>query len=163
MRALLNFVLVLSALTMSGQVNYETPPEGLIPEKLQGIPVAIEVMHFPKVNDPIKIKDSYYWKHATAVLSNQSEAKVVEYGAYLYYNDRWNLRKSYPLKELGKTFGIKNEQLLQGQPYIWTDNWRVGDSLFGGWALWYFIAETPAGEKICGYATIHTTDKLLNP
>ncbi|WP_374959490.1 hypothetical protein [Gilvibacter sp.] len=162
MRALAYVLLLLASLSW-GQVNYGTPPEGLIPEALEGIPKSLDVMQFPEVNHPVKIKDQYYWKHATAIMSNEAPVKIVEYGAYLYYNDQWNLRRKYPLSDLKKSFGIKDGQLLQGQPYVWADNWRVGDSLFGGWALWYFIAETPDGSKVCGYARIHTTDQLLNP
>lgn len=163
MKVLISAFSLLFCLNITAQVDYGTPPEDLIPEKLQGIPRAIQVMHFPEVNDPVKIDDTFYWKHSTAVLSKNAQLKVIEYGAYLYYNDSWNLRKSYPLKDLKRSFGIKDQQLLQGHPYVWEENWRVGDSLFGGWALWYFIGETPAGEKVCGYARIHTTDKLLNP
>lgn len=163
MRLVLTISLLLLGLNSAAQVNYGTPPEGLIPEKLQDIPRTIQVMHFPEENDPVKIKDLYYWKHATGVLSNESEITITEYGAYLYYNEQWNLRKSYPLSELKGTFGIKNQKMLQGHPYVWTENWRVGDSLFGGWALWYFIGQTPDGKTVCGYARINTTDKLLNP
>ncbi|MDC7997356.1 hypothetical protein [Gilvibacter sediminis] len=162
MRTLLHLILLLTAVSFA-QVNYGTPPEGLIPKALEGIPQALEVMHFPKVNHPVKIDERYYWKHATGVMSNQAPAKIIEYGAYLYYNDQWNLRKKYPLKELKKSFGIKDQALLQGHPYVWTDNWRTDDRLFGGWAMWYFIAETEDGQRVCGFATIHTTDQLLNP
>ena len=119
-------------------------------------------MHFPKINDPVKIEDKYYWKHATAILSKDGPVKIVEYGAYLFYNGQWNLRRSYPLKELDKTFKTSKQQMLQGEPYTWTENWRVDDRLFGGWAMWYFIGETPTGERVCGYETIHTTSNLLN-
>lgn len=158
--------IVLGALTISpltAQVDYGTPPEGLIPEKLKDLPRLIEVQHFPKINDPVKIKDTYYWKHATAIMSKESEIEIIEYGAYLYYNNTWNLRKSYALKELDKNFGTKKQKLLLGQPYTWNDNWRVDNRLFGGWALWYFIGKTPNGTLVCGYQTIHTTSNLLQP
>jgi len=126
------------------------------------MPREIEVMHFPKVNDPIKINDQFYWKHATGLMCPIDEISITEFGAFLYYNDQWNLRKSYDLKDLDKFFGTKKQRLQQGQPYVWTDNWRVGDRLFAGWALWYFIGTDSEGRTICGYASIHTTDNLLN-
>lgn len=159
----LAFIVTLVSLQLTAQVNYGTPPEGLIPDKLQGLPRAITVTHFPEVNDPVEIDNTYYWKHSTAVLAKESPVKIIEYGAYLYYNDQWNLRRSYPLNELKESFGIKKQQMLQGHPYVWVENWRVGDQLFGGWALWYFLGETPDGETVCGYGRIHTTDNLLNP
>ena len=144
------------------QTNYGTPPEDSCPEKLQNLPRLISVNHFPKVNDPVKIKNRYYWKHATAILCKTNEVTITEYGAYLYYNDQWNLRKSYPLKELDKAFGTKKQKLQQAEPYTWADNWRTDSKLFGGWALWYFIGTTPEGETVCGYEMIHTTNNLLN-
>jgi len=144
------------------QVDYGTPPKESIPEKLKSIRVAIEVTHFPEENDPIKIKDTYYWKHATAILCKESNIKVQEYGAYLYYNDTWNLRRAYPIKELDKLFGTKKQVMLQAQPYIFLENWRVDTNLFSGWALWYFIGKTKDGETVCGYGKIHTTSNLLN-
>ena len=161
MKNIATFILSLIITTSIAQVNYGTPPQGLIPEKLENLPRLLLVQHFPKINDPIQIKDTYYWKHATSVLSNESEVEIVEYGAYLYYNSTWNLRRSYPLKDLDKTFGTKRAILLQGQPYTWNDNWRTDNRLFGGWALWYFIGKTSDGKLVCGYETIHTTDNLL--
>lgn len=162
MKQLLNVILVFVYSTLSAQVNYGTPPQHSIPEKLIGIEQAIDVMHFPKENDPIKIKDTYYWKHATAILCKTSDIEIIEFGAYLYYNDTWNLRKSYDLKDLNKNFGTKRQIMKQAQPYVWANNWRLGNQLYGGWALWYFIGQTPTGKTVCGYATINTTTNLLN-
>ena len=146
----------------TGQVDYGTPENETIPEKLKNLEVAIEVIHFPKENDPIKIKDKYYWKHATAILSKNSAVKIIEYGAYLFYNKQWHLRKSYDLKDLDKNFGTKKQILLQGEPYVWSKNWRVDKRLFGGWAMWYFIGINENGDTVCGYETINTTSNLLN-
>lgn len=142
--------------------DYGTPTKNDIPEKLKGLKVDIEVMNFPKINDPIKIDDTYYWKHTTSILSRNSDIQIVEFGAYLFYNNTWNLRESYDLKYLDKYFGTKKQKLDQGQPYVWKDNWRVGKQLYGGWALWYFIGINANNEKVCGYSTIHTTENVLN-
>lgn len=146
----------------SAQVKYGTPPLDSCPEKLEALPRLIKVNHFPKINDPIKIKDTYYWKHATSIFCKSNEVTIIEYGAYLYYNNQWNLRASYPIRELDKTFGTKKQFMNQAEPYTWTKNYRTDKKLFGGWALWYFIGITPDGTKICGYETIHTTNNLLN-
>lgn len=141
-----------------------SPPNGNepIPVKLQSLRKAIDVIHFPKKNDPIKIKDAYYWKHMTSILCKESSITITEYGAYLFYDGTWNLRSTYPLKELDRSFGTKKRKMLQAEPYTWNQNWRVDKGLYGGWALWYFIGTTANGEKVCGYETIHTTSNLLN-
>jgi len=161
---IINLVLfsILMLHSLSGQTKYGMPINDELPEKLKTLRRAIEVNNFPKTIDPIKIDERYYWKHNTAILCKESEIRIIEYGAYLFYNNTWNLRKSYPLKELNKNFGIKKEIMKQSQPYTWNNNWRTDSSIFGGWAMWYFIGITKDGESVCGYEKIETTDTLLN-
>lgn len=153
---------ILCSLILNAQRDYGVPIHDELPKKLKELRRAIEVVNFPKQIDPVKIKDQYYWKHNTAILCKESEIQIIEYGAYLFYNNQWNLRRSYPLKELHKSFGIKKQVMKQAQPYTWVNNWRVDTNLYAGWAMWYFIGVTKDGEKVCGYQKIETTNKLLN-
>ena len=162
MKKICTLVFLLSIMNAVGQVRYGTPTNEPLPEKLQNVRVGIEVNNFPKTIDPVAIDGQYYWKHNTAILCKESEVKIIEYGAYLFYNGKWNLRRSYPLKQLDKDFGTKKQVMLQSQPYTWTDNWRVDSKLYDGWALWYFIGIGKNGEKVCGYEKIETTENLLN-
>ena len=154
-------IAVLYALSITAQLGYENPNEEPLPKKLQDLPKMIQVNNFPKKIDAIKIGENYYWKHNTAILSKESKIEIIEFGAYLFYNDQWNLRKSYQLKELNKNFGTKKQILKRAQPYTWNNNWRIGPKLFGGWALWYFIGKTTDGTLVCGYEKIETTANLL--
>ncbi|WP_299434802.1 hypothetical protein [uncultured Aquimarina sp.] len=162
MKKIILLLVIIGSISAYSQKNYGTPINDKLPEKLITLRKAIEVKNFPKIIDPVKIDNLYYWKHNTAILCKESEIKIIEYGAYLFYNNTWNLRKSYPLKELNKNFGVKKEIMKQSQPYTWTNNWRTDSSIFGGWAMWYFIGITTEGETVCGYEKIETTDKLLN-
>jgi len=162
MKKVILFLVVFCSISIYSQRNYGTPIHDKLPDKLKILRRLIEVNNFPKSIDPIKIDDRYYWKHNTAILCKESEIKIIEYGAYLFYNNTWNLRKSYPLKELNKNFGIKKQIMKQSQPYTWTNNWRTDSSVYGGWAMWYFIGVTQKGEKVCGYEKIETTEMLLN-
>lgn len=143
------------------QRDFGTPSKEDIPDKLQKLKKSIVVQNYPQIIDPIKIEDRYYWKHNTMIFSKENKVTITEFGAYLYYNDKWNLRKSYPLKDLNKNFGTKKQVLLKAQPYTWNNNWRTDSKLYGGWAMWYFIGVTDKGEKICGYEMIHTTANLI--
>ena len=162
MKAIITSIILLTTQLICAQVDYGTPLNEALPKKIKTLKVAIEVIHFPKINDPIKIDGNYYWKHATGILSKKGLVKIIEYGAYLFYNDKWNLRKTYSLRSLNKNFGTKKQVILQGQPYVWNNNFRIDSKLFGGWAMWYFIGETVTGETVCGYETIYTTANLLN-
>lgn len=162
MKTITLFLALIGTLHLAAQVNYGTPGDEPLPEILNGKRKIIQVVHFPKQNDPIQIDEKYYWMHATAIMCKESEIEIIEFGAYLFYNDKWNLRRSYPLKDLDKNFKTSKQRMSQAKPYVWIDNYRVDNSLFGGWALWYFIGTTSSGEVVCGYETIHTTDNLLN-
>ncbi len=163
MRSLILIILLATTSIAQAQRDW-TGPKGNepLPEKLHDLERAIDVIHFPKQNDPIKIGDAFYWKHMTSILCKQSELTIIEYGAYLFYDGKWNLRKTYPLKELDKTFGTKKQKLKQAEPYTWIKNWRVDNNLFGGWAMWYFIGKDANGNTVCGYETINTTNNLIN-
>lgn len=147
---------------LSSQVDYGTPKGNQIPTKLSKLPRLILVNNFPNEIDAVKIKDRYYWKHTTSILCKVDNVEIIEFGAFLFYNNQWNLRQTYNLKELDKKFDTKKQQLKLGQPYTWRNNWRTDSKLFGGWAMWYFIGITSSGEKICGYQKINTTNNLLN-
>ncbi|NER18187.1 hypothetical protein [Spongiivirga citrea] len=163
MRILILITAMFLGCTLNAQRDWSGPTGGEpLPKKLQGLERNIDVIHFPKQNDPIKIDNAYYWKHMTSILCKQSDIIITEYGAYLFYNGKWNLRKSYPLKELDKTFGTKKQKMKQAEPYTWAKNWRVDTNLFGGWAMWYFIGTDSNGKAVCGYETINTTNNLLN-
>ena len=144
------------------QVKYGKPTIEDVPKKLKKLNRKIIVQNFPKIINPIKIKNKFYWKHNTVIFSKENEIKITEFGAYIYYNDKWNLRKIYALKYLDKNFGTRKQVLQKAQPYTWNDNWRTDTRLFGGWALWYFIGITEKGETVCGYEIINTTNNLIN-
>jgi len=80
-----------------------------------------------------------------------------------------SLRRAISVNNFPKTidpikidFKTKKQVMKQTQPYTWTNNWRTDDTLFGGWAMWYFIGITKDGETVCGYEKIETTNHLLN-
>ncbi len=156
---LLTFVFT-SSLLFSQYGNPEGKP---LPEKLLEIDNILMVNHFPDVVHPFQDeKDTtlYNWKHTTSVLSLEEDVIITEFGAYIFYDDKWNERVVYGPKEMDKFFGTKKARLKKGQPYTFNDNWRAGTKVFGGWAMWYFVGLDEEGKKICGYAMLETTDQI---
>ncbi len=162
MKSTMYLILFFVSQCVYSQIEYGKPLNDNLPKKFDKLRRIIQVHNFPKKIDPIKIGNFYYWKHNTTILCTEGNIEIIEYGAYLFYNDVWNLRKSYPVKELNKNFGLKSGQLKQAEPYTWVKNWRTDSRLFGGWAMWYFIGKTQEGETVCGYEKIETTSNLLN-
>ena len=63
MKSFCTLILLLSTTLLLAQSDYGTPTNEPLPEKIQNLRRSIDVLHFPKETDPIKIDDIYYWKH----------------------------------------------------------------------------------------------------
>lgn len=139
--------------------------ESPLPEKLAELRQGLQVEHFPNPvlasTDPDE-PGTYFWKHNSTLFSPTEEATIVEGGAYIYYNDQWNLRVSMSAKEFSKLYGVQKGIMKAGQPYTFVDNWRRDSRLYGGCAMWYVIAELPSGERVCGYGKLDTVGELYS-
>lgn len=144
-----------------GQKVLEAP----LPEKFTGLEETIQVSHFPSPvyasEDPETENGVYFWKHNTAVLASEN-IEIEEIGAYLYYNDQWNLRASYTPKDFKKWFNCPGAFMKKGEPYTFTDNWRRDSRLYGGWAMWYFIGQNETGKRVYGVGKLYTSDKIIS-
>lgn len=160
MKAFMIILLCLTALLL----NAQSPVEAPLPPKLDSLEAGLTVQHFPSTvfatTDAEQKKFSYFWKHNTSVLSEVSDVQVLECGAYLYYNDKWNLRISYTARDFARFFNCPRGKMKRGQPYTFTDNWRTDNRLSGGWALWYVIGEQAGGKRIYGACALETVGKL---
>ena len=140
--------------------NAQDPQHGALPSKFDGMEQKLLVNHFPSpvmaTTDPDEEEGSYFWKHTTTVLSPAETVELVEFGAYIYYNNQWNLRVSYPAKDFEKLFGGTKNKLKKGQPYTYPQNWRGDTNLRGGWAMWYFIAVNSSNDTVFGVGKLWT-------
>jgi len=140
-------------------IQAQTPQDAPLPEKLTTLPQEMLVNHFPSPVFATTDEDEpelYFWKHNTTVLSPTTDIQLEEFGAYIFYNQQWNLRVTHTPREFRKWFNCPDARLKKGQPYTFADNWRRDSRLLGGWALWYFIGTNEAGQKVCGYAKLDT-------
>ncbi|MDG1260610.1 MAG: hypothetical protein P8O05_02525 [Flavobacteriales bacterium] len=161
MRLLFLFVLMFSTTLCFSQ--YGDPAGKPLPEKLAGLENTLVVNHFPLVVHPFQDKKDtavYHWKHTTSVLSLEDDVIITEFGAYIFYSDKWNERVIYGPKDMDKIFKTKKATLTKGQPYTFKDNWRTGSIVFGGWAMWYFMGIDKEGNKVVGWGVLETTDQI---
>ena len=147
------------------QTIAQTPLDAPLPEKFKDLKEGLFVNNFPMkiyATTDENHKSMYQWKHTTSVLSLQEEMTIVEFGAYLFYNKKWNLRTTMYSKDFNKLFDTKKGILKKGQPYTWKDNWRTDNRLFGGRAMWYFITENADGERFYGIGRLETVGTLYS-
>ena len=161
MRIAVLIALLCSSLCCFSQ--YGDPTGKPLPERLADLENTLVVNHFPLVVHPFQDqKDTtvYHWKHSTSVLSLEDDIIITEFGAYIFYNGKWNERVVYGPKDMDKIFKTKKARLMKGQPYTFKDNWRTGSNVFGGWAMWYFIGIDSKGNKVAGWGVLETTDQI---
>jgi len=141
----------------------QTPQNAPLPERFKGLTEIILVDNFP---NPVKATTyeeepgRFFWKHTTTLLSTHENITIEEGGAFLFYNDHWNLRVAYKPKQFSKLFNIPKNRMKKGEPYTFVENWRVGPKLFGGWAMWYVIGRTDNGERVFGVGKLDTVGEV---
>lgn len=159
--------ILLSFILYSSGILRQTPLDAPLPEKFNGMQELIRVNHFPSpvLATPIIEKQDtlYLWKHNTSVLSEKEDLELMECGAYIFYNNQWNLRASYAPQFFIKNFNCPKATLKRGQVYTFVDNWRTDARLRGGWAMWYFIAKTSSGEMVFGLERLDTVGEVYAP
>lgn len=132
----------------------------LLPDKLRSLPVGLTLWHTNNPCVPVREGDTYYWKHATMVRAEVSDLEVVEAGSFIWYDSTgWHPNLRYDVPSFAETFTCSGGRLKQGKTYTYPKNWRFGQKLYGGDALWYVIARDRAGTYYKGYGLIETEGK----
>lgn len=151
-----------SFLVVQAQTELEAP----LPEKFAGITEMLTVHHFPSpvfASEDPDVSDRYLWKHNSSLFSPYKNITVLEGGAYIFYNDQWNLRVSMSAKEFSELFNIPNQKMKAGEPYTFVENWRYDSRLIGGWAMWYVIGIDSKNNKYFGVGKLHTVGEIYTP
>lgn len=142
----------------------QSPLDAALPKKFDQLSVGLRLHHFPQrvlaSTDPSQGEFKYFWKHTTSVLSENTDIEVMECGAYIFFNNQWNLRVSYEKSDFEKLFDCPKGILKKGQPYTFKDNWRTDNRLLGGWAMWYVIGKNKQGQKVYGIGKVETVGDL---
>ncbi len=143
----------------------QSPKEAPLPPKFDNMEAAISMNHFPSPvyasKDDTQSKYSYFWKHTTSFLSPTEPLDIQECGAYIYYNNQWNLRVTHGKKKCSNLFDCKKGKIKAGQPYTFKDNWRTDNQLIGGWAMWYIIGKTNSNQLVYGTGKLNTVGQLF--
>ena len=140
----------------------------ILPDALRKIPVAILITHspnpiYPEKTDEKNAPAKYVWKHSTTILSPHRDLTIIEAGSFIWYDTTgWKKNMQYTKETFAKTFDCQNGLLQAGKTYIFKENYRWGNQLYGGDALWYVIAADEEGIRYKGIALIETESTLQN-
>lgn len=146
-----------------------TDKSRILPDALRKIPVAIYISHspnpnYPEVNPNRNSDDSdYVWKHATTICSPTMNLTVLKAGSFIWYDESgWKENVVYDRKDFRKKFDCPKGELKKGDCYTFEKNYRWGNQLYGGDALWYVMAKDANGKLYKGFGLIETESELLN-
>lgn len=141
----------------------------ILPDTLRKVPIAITVYHNPNPNYPIlndtkvEYEGKYVWKHSTFVRSEMEDLEVISAGSFIWYSEKgWFTNVQYDKKKFTERFNCKDGILKKGKTYIFKKNYRFGDGLYGGDALWYVLAKDKNGKVYKGIGLIETEGELEN-
>lgn len=140
----------------------------ILPDKLRQVPTTLTLSHSPNPNYPelatnADTKSKYVWKHSTTVCSPAQDVKIVEGGSFVWYSPSgWMKNMQLSKSDFAKRFNCPGGVLKKGKCYTFTKNYRYGNKLYGGDALWYVIAKDKKGNYYKGFGIIETEGGLKN-
>jgi hypothetical protein len=139
----------------------------ILPDMLRKVPVAITIYHDPNPNYPVlndskgEFSGKYVWKHSTFVRSETQDLEVIAAGSFIWYSEQgWFMNVQYDKEKFAERFHCKDGILRKGKTYIFKKNYRFGDDLYGGDALWYVLAKDKNGKIYKGMGLIETEGNL---
>ena len=161
------FILLISTVGIGCTQEAWTDRSRALPDELREVPEAIFIRHTPNPNYPEQTQDEdkdngqYVWKHSTSIISMDQDLKVVKAGSFIWYDETgWKRNVEYDRRDVINRFGCPKGLLKKGERYTFEKNYRWGNHLYGGDALWYVIAKDKDGKLYKGMALIETESTL---
>jgi hypothetical protein len=139
----------------------------ILPDTLRRVPVDITIYHNPNPNYPVlndtqgEFEGKYVWKHSTFIRSEMEDLEVIVVGSFIWYSEQgWFTNVQYDKAKFAEKFNCKDGILRKGKTYIFKKNYRFGNGLYGGDALWYVLAKDKNGKIYKGIGLIETEGSL---
>ncbi|MBC7398830.1 MAG: hypothetical protein H7289_02705 [Mucilaginibacter sp.] len=165
-KLILLFIMLTGATHLLAQETW-TDHSRLLPDVLRSIPTGIVIYHmpspvWPELNtDTANYPGKYVWKHSTRITTEAGELEVIEAGSFIWWKDKgWTANIKLDKKEFAERFNCKDGILLSGHNYTFLKNYRHGDGMYAGDALWFVLAKDKNGRIYKGLALVETEGKL---
>ncbi|ASU33356.1 hypothetical protein [Mucilaginibacter xinganensis] len=159
-------LLLCSATRLVAQQTW-TDHARLLPDRLRNIPAGINIYHsptpvWPEFNsDTVDFPGKYIWKHSTRIATEAGELEVIAAGSYIWWKDKgWTPNIDLNREDFAKFFNCPGGILKTGKAYTFLKNYRYGDALYPGDALWFVLAKDKNGRIYKGIALVETEGQL---
>lgn len=140
----------------------------VLPDELCKVPVALYIIHGPNPNYPEAADKNdrkgfkYVWRHSTSVMAPDKDLTVIQAGSFIWYSEEgWKKNVDYDRKLFAKRFKCPKGKIEAGKTYTFEKNYRWGNDLYGGDALWYVLAEDEEGNLYKGIGLLETESELI--
>lgn len=140
----------------------------ILPDKLRLIPTTLTLHHSPNPKFPELVAEpnneaNYVWKSSTTVCSPYQELEVVEAGSFIWFSPSgWQQNMLFSKEDFIERFNCPDGILKKGACYTFEKNYRYGNQLYGGDALWFVIAKDIEGKLYKGFGIIETENEIKN-
>lgn len=162
------FLLLLCSSYASAQQTWSDRSR-ILPDQLRGVPTGITLFHSPSPvwptanNEQAAYLGKYVWKHSTSAFSIVGDLRVVSAGSYIWLKDKgWMPNMRLDSADFEKYFACPKALLRNMKHYTFSKNYRYGDALYGGDALWFILAYDKKGKLFKGVAIVETEGKLID-
>ena len=166
---LLAILLLFSVSTTTALFAQEvwTDHSRLLPDQLRNIPDGVFIYHnptpvYPEINnDTINYPGKYIWKNSTYIKSSVSGLRVVAAGSYIWYSTKgWIKNVMMDNAKFAQRFNCEDGVLRKNTVYVFKKNYRFGDVIYPGDALWFVIVADERGNQYKGIALVETEGTL---
>ncbi|MCO5948001.1 hypothetical protein [Mucilaginibacter flavidus] len=165
-RKLLFFFLLSNATRLFAQETW-TDHTRLLPDRLRNIPTGIMIFHtptpvWPELNtDTAGYPGKYIWKHSTRVSTEAGTLDVIAAGSFIWWKDKgWTPNIDLNRQDFARYFNCPDGILKPGRTYTFLKNYRYGDAIYAGDALWFVLAKDKNGKIYKGFAVVETEGTL---
>jgi hypothetical protein len=138
-------------------------------DALKQLPVGLKVVHTPNpvrasLSAASQVRKKYTWWYETAVTATDADVTIVEFGSYVWQNDRWAFSnfsgKPFSAKEFAEWYACPGALIKKGASCADQTNWGSAAELVSGKALWYFIGVDNEGRRVKGEAVIEQLPEI---
>lgn len=161
------YLVFISSVSIYAQEAW-TNKSRILPDKLRLIPTTLTLQHSPNHKFPELLEEPdnearYVWKSSTTVCSPSQDLEIVEAGSFIWFSpDGWKQNMMLSKEDFINHFNCPNGILKTGVCYSFEKNYRYGNQLYGGDALWFVIAKNKEGLLYKGFGIIETEGELKN-
>ncbi len=159
-----------SGFSQSRAPGQPVPIKVLQLERIQQLPIGLDVVHAPTVVHARANGASgcaYTWEFQTCVTAIRERLTVTEFGAFIDRGDGWvfgtTTGKPFTGKDFAQWYNCPDALLEPGRIAIDTIDWVGTHRLYTGRMLCYYIAQNHIGQRYRGESIVELSDKPSRP